>query len=189
MNGPVDYQLEDEICFVSHGRAWSGEIYGVSRNPFFKTILHVDEQFSQYDKKYHYKISPIIERGCSHCGQYPNPARGVSLHMCSGCSNSMFCSKACQTAAWPIHKKICRPPNESDQKIDVLWALTGMHFIYKEYALASMAAAKILGLSKTSTRWCRDGQQKRLAYMLKSYAPTADVPPPTKMRWPPRVFS
>ena len=44
---------------------------------------------------------------CAHepCGR-PMQVRRV----CARCKNAAYCSKACQTAAWPTHKRECRPP-------------------------------------------------------------------------------
>ena len=41
---------------------------------------------------------------CSHCG-----CRVVGVRRCSRCRKAVFCSHACLKAAWPEHKKECRP--------------------------------------------------------------------------------
>ena len=40
---------------------------------------------------------------CDECG-----ARGVALRQCSGCRTAHYCSRLCQSQAWPKHKKRCK---------------------------------------------------------------------------------
>jgi MYND finger len=37
---------------------------------------------------------------CSHCG-------AVAAHKCTGCSDTFYCSRDCQRAAWKVHKLKC----------------------------------------------------------------------------------
>ncbi|KAF1953232.1 hypothetical protein CC80DRAFT_494852 [Byssothecium circinans] len=48
---------------------------------------------------------------CSTCGQLP--ASGSSLQRCSRCKSAYYCSKACQKAAWKLHKLDCRGGSSS----------------------------------------------------------------------------
>ena len=47
----------------------------------------------------------VIERVCDHCGKWQ--VEGVKLSRCSVCMQVYYCSKECQKAAWPEHKKGC----------------------------------------------------------------------------------
>lgn len=53
-------------------------------------------------------ITDVIERTTSHlckvCGLY-------STSRCSSCKSAKYCSRACQTQDWPIHKKECQTEN------------------------------------------------------------------------------
>ena len=40
---------------------------------------------------------------CDECG-----VRGVTLQQCSGCRAAHYCSRLCQSQAWPKHKKRCK---------------------------------------------------------------------------------
>ena len=55
-------------------------------------------------------------RRCNLCGKVPSAAGGsgqqdaddcCTLKSCSRCRRVEYCSKECQTAAWPEHKKVC----------------------------------------------------------------------------------
>jgi len=42
---------------------------------------------------------------CTQCGQERSRD---GIKMCGGCKIAMFCSKECQKAHWPTHKRVCR---------------------------------------------------------------------------------
>ncbi|KLJ12373.1 hypothetical protein EMPG_09538 [Blastomyces silverae] len=48
------------------------------------------------------KVVICCEYGCESCGIVENVKR------CAGCRRIWYCSKACQSSAWPKHKKACR---------------------------------------------------------------------------------
>ena len=50
---------------------------------------------------------------CDECSR-PAGADGSALLMCSRCSVAWYCSKACQTRAWPAHKPHCGPLRAGD---------------------------------------------------------------------------
>jgi len=43
---------------------------------------------------------------CSACGENPQTS-GKILKKCASCKTSMYCSRECQVADWPTHKKSC----------------------------------------------------------------------------------
>ncbi|KAL4440008.1 hypothetical protein ABPG75_003009 [Micractinium tetrahymenae] len=49
---------------------------------------------------------------CAHCGKQKGP--GVQLKLCARCKGPHYCGAECQKAAWPEHKKVCRPGPEQD---------------------------------------------------------------------------
>ncbi|KAL1947352.1 hypothetical protein VTO73DRAFT_14313 [Trametes versicolor] len=50
---------------------------------------------------------PCLTR-CAHCNKRERqlPA-GAKLKRCKGCTGAMYCSRACQRAAWPRHRNSC----------------------------------------------------------------------------------
>ena len=48
---------------------------------------------------------------------------GVELKRCAGCKVAWYCSKECQNAAWPEHKKTCAPA-KPEKKIEERWFRT-----------------------------------------------------------------
>ena len=60
---------------------------------------------SRLDTKYAKSLSSD-ERVCSHC--FKVGKRTKELKMCIGCRMAQFCSKECQNAAWPQHRKVCK---------------------------------------------------------------------------------
>ena len=45
------------------------------------------------------------EARCGFCAAPPPP--GKELMRCAGCKNAGYCSRKCQKAAWPSHKREC----------------------------------------------------------------------------------
>ncbi|KAI9011606.1 hypothetical protein DFJ74DRAFT_684072 [Hyaloraphidium curvatum] len=45
---------------------------------------------------------------CYQCGFSPEGGQ-ASMKRCSRCKIACYCSVECQRAAWPSHKKMCRP--------------------------------------------------------------------------------
>ena len=45
---------------------------------------------------------------CSNCGKLEADQR--RFQKCDGCKSAVYCGSACQTAHWPVHKKV-RPPS------------------------------------------------------------------------------
>ena len=80
---------------------------------------------------------------CSNCSN-----KGEKMSHCSKCSTGNYCSKECQIACWPEHKKICKQLTEAKQSVEdtmgtgrvkalKAWADRNMHL------LAYMAAATL----------------------------------------------
>jgi hypothetical protein len=163
-----------EAYSITVGEGWSfcGE-NGARRGPWHKLILHEHANFIPYAPRSASEVTPMIVEvvGCCHCKK-PD---GKMLR-CAGCMIAQYCSTACRESAWSSHKSVCRPPNEADQMIEVLWDLAGMHFAYGEYFTAKIAADKIIALSTSSMRWGRIGQQKRLLHLLEPYLSQGVVP-------------
>ena len=51
---------------------------------------------------------PLPGTVCDHCGKTAEQASVKLLKVCGNCHGVRFCNAACQTAAWPGHKKACR---------------------------------------------------------------------------------
>ncbi|CUA73099.1 Protein TIC 214 [Rhizoctonia solani] len=49
---------------------------------------------------------------CQACGGRGKP----NLEMCSRCKGARYCSRECQRVDWPIHKKGCKPPDNSNSQ-------------------------------------------------------------------------
>ncbi len=52
-----------------------------------------------------------LQHGCHSpmCTNLKSPSEAAfKTKLCTGCSTARFCSKACQTAAWPRHKSMCK---------------------------------------------------------------------------------
>ena len=45
-------------------------------------------------------------RACAHCGAREREA--AQFKRCSACGSVVYCTKACLTAAWPVHKATCK---------------------------------------------------------------------------------
>jgi hypothetical protein len=157
--------IDHEVKFVQFGMAWRHCSDGVLSTEFYRDIIPECRKFNPYEQSNKAKET-VYNRGvgCCFCGM-----RGVFLSRCSGCDKVRYCSLDCQSKAWSGHRKCCRPPNEFDDEIVIIWDLMGMHFARGEYGVAKQAAYKILHLSVSSKRWERQGQQKRLAIILKPY--------------------
>ncbi|CAE6381532.1 unnamed protein product [Rhizoctonia solani] len=50
---------------------------------------------------------------CQTCGGRGKP----NLEMCSRCKRARYCSRICQRADWPTHKKSCEPPESSNERV------------------------------------------------------------------------
>jgi hypothetical protein len=77
---------------------------------------------------------------CSTCGKPPAP--GAALSACGRCKTALYCSKACQTEAWPGHKHVCKAVGEAVAKAErkagpwadreaALDALPSVSFVWK----------------------------------------------------------
>jgi len=64
---------------------------------------------STYKRHVRIRARPLTV--CTTCGQESNRLNegGVELKICQGCLDAAFCSKECQIAYWPRHKKECGP--------------------------------------------------------------------------------
>lgn len=51
------------------------------------------------------EMDPTAPSSCSECGKSP---AGVKLSRCANCWTTRYCSRECQTAAWPAHKTQCK---------------------------------------------------------------------------------
>ncbi|TBU43794.1 hypothetical protein BD309DRAFT_893661 [Dichomitus squalens] len=49
---------------------------------------------------------PALRR-CHHCARAQEEDPATRLRKCAGCSRALYCSKACQKAAWQKHKLVC----------------------------------------------------------------------------------
>ncbi|KAJ7731241.1 hypothetical protein B0H16DRAFT_1427548 [Mycena metata] len=62
---------------------------------------------------------------CQYC--YKSKGSGVTLRSCAACEVDMYCSKACQKAAWKVHKTKCALNRKTNalpaQRMDALKAL------------------------------------------------------------------
>merc|ERR1719215_1130646 len=46
-------------------------------------------------------VSLLVKKRCFVCNE-------PTMMMCKGCQSACFCSKDCQKAGWPQHKKMCK---------------------------------------------------------------------------------
>ena len=51
------------------------------------------------------EMDPLAPSSCSECG---NSESGIKLSRCANCWATRYCSRECQTAAWPVHKTQCK---------------------------------------------------------------------------------
>eukprot|EP01113_Clastostelium_recurvatum_P046787 TRINITY_DN8251_c0_g1_i1.p1 TRINITY_DN8251_c0_g1~~TRINITY_DN8251_c0_g1_i1.p1 ORF type:complete len:672 (+),score=54.33 TRINITY_DN8251_c0_g1_i1:232-2016(+) len=51
-----------------------------------------------------YIIKRNLSRECNKCGK-----DSLKMQICSGCKGVSYCSRACQTEDWKVHKKTCTP--------------------------------------------------------------------------------
>ena len=51
---------------------------------------------------------------CGECGD--KPKKGVTFKTCSGCASVAYCCAACQLAAWPGHRPICKAKKKERAK-------------------------------------------------------------------------
>jgi hypothetical protein len=56
-------------------------------------------------------------KSCAHCGKSGSE---VSLKLCAKCGNAFYCSRDCQLAAWPEHKKSCKKPGPEEKRETVI---------------------------------------------------------------------
>ncbi|KZT66123.1 hypothetical protein DAEQUDRAFT_758924 [Daedalea quercina L-15889] len=56
-------------------------------------------------------------RQCQYCTQREED--GVAMRKCGGCKVDRYCSKKCQKAAWPVHKKICKLNQETNSILEL----------------------------------------------------------------------
>ncbi|KAI1790517.1 hypothetical protein LXA43DRAFT_1015489 [Ganoderma leucocontextum] len=59
------------------------------------------------------------KKGCDWC----NAPRAEALKQCTGCAAIRYCSKECQSAAWPNHKHICS--SRSALKVPSIYSMLG----------------------------------------------------------------
>ena len=52
---------------------------------------------------------------CEHCSN-----KGGKMLHCSKCGTGGYCSKECQVAHWPEHKKVCKQRIEAEQRAEVI---------------------------------------------------------------------
>ncbi|KAL0486102.1 hypothetical protein AKO1_001785 [Acrasis kona] len=51
-----------------------------------------------------------------HCLTCNKPGTEVKLKMCTTCHVATYCSRECQVADWPKHKKVCKKPGPDDKQ-------------------------------------------------------------------------
>ncbi|KAI1790657.1 hypothetical protein LXA43DRAFT_1145460 [Ganoderma leucocontextum] len=78
------------------------------------------------------------KKACDWCST-PR-AEDVALKQCMGCTVTRYCSKECQTAAWPSHKYICA--SRSAIKVPPIYSMLG-HATLAELAQAAEDWSKV----------------------------------------------
>jgi len=60
---------------------------------------------------------------CSYCDKVDTQ----KMMCCSRCKTVSYCSKECQTKAWPAHKKLCAPKEAEPKNLPLTWAQVEAH--------------------------------------------------------------
>ena len=63
-----------------------------------------DDLPSQIARMGEHKARLDSSHACASCGQH-----AVGLRTCARCRTARYCSRECQAAHWPQHKRECRP--------------------------------------------------------------------------------
>ena len=92
----------------SLGMAWHQLLSsGVFARRQLKTVA--SDMLRRQDKR-QAKLRAVDEasdlRPCAHCGA--KEVHASQLKRCGACNDPVYCSKECQTAAWPAHKAACK---------------------------------------------------------------------------------
>jgi len=79
--------------------------------------------------------APPLGAACAECG-------APSSTMCGGCRQVVFCSRACQSAAWPAHKPACALLQKRKLRVLVVGAEGGagrIHVLANDAGVARIA--------------------------------------------------
>ena len=82
-------------CHIEQGNEMHGAIIVRVCRVSDETSKKVQQKAKEKEK---------IERTCSACGI----VQRETMNRCARCKSVGYCSKACQTADWPEHKKVCK---------------------------------------------------------------------------------
>jgi hypothetical protein len=88
---------------------------GSSRQKLIEQIgegLEFKEQVKN-KKKEQQRVAGRRLKGCAAC---PKPGQ----HRCTGCFLEFYCTKACQKAAWPGHKAVCKEVRAQFRPVELL---------------------------------------------------------------------
>ncbi|KDR70547.1 hypothetical protein GALMADRAFT_877956 [Galerina marginata CBS 339.88] len=86
---------------------------------------------------------------CATCAQESKQIKngGVDLKLCRGCLYVAFCSKECQIALWPSHKKECRPNLPGSINLEVAEDFLSNPFLL-HYLRVALIAKLAIGLGR-----------------------------------------
>jgi hypothetical protein len=86
------------VCDKANGYSFSAEGFNLLDEACKEDSQPVNEYYTGLEEKF--KQGPF----CSSCGA---DAMGKKLLRCSACRKVEYCSRDCQKADWPIHKRVC----------------------------------------------------------------------------------
>ena len=104
--------LADVVTYCTRETDLEG--YSFLRPP--KVLRRCDDKESDAKIWQFYSEKYSLPLACAACGNIEK--EGKSGHKwCGGCSNTVYCSKKCQRAFWPLHKKECKEISERNKKM------------------------------------------------------------------------